>query len=134
MASYNKFEGFAGYLGLGTINLNTDTLYVYLTNNAPSASGDDVVGDLVGITEENTYAKADIQNTFAEASGTGTCTATDVVWTATGGPLEEARYVVVYDDTQASDCLVCWWDYGAAFTVLEDETFTVDFTNLFTLA
>ena len=116
------------------MNLHTDTLYVYLTNNAPSASGDDVVGDLAGITEENNYAKADITNTCTETSGTSTVAAVDVVWTATGGPLEQARYVVVYDDTQASDCLVCWWDYGSAFTVAEDETFTVDFTNLMTIA
>jgi len=134
MAAYNKFEGFVGYLGTGTVDCNTHTFTVYLTNSAPSASADDVVGDLVGITEENNYAAADITNTYSEASGTGTCAAVDVTWTATGGGLEEARYVVVYDDTHASDILVCWWDYGSAFTVAENESFAVDFTNLFTLA
>ena len=132
--AYNKFEGFVQYLATGTVNCHTDLMEVYLTNNAPSASADDVVGDLEGITEENNYAAADITNTCTETSGTSTVACVDVTWTATGGALEEARYVVVYDDTQASDCLVCWWDYGSAFTVAENETFTVDFTNLFTLA
>lgn len=132
-ASYNKFEGFIGYLGLAEVNCHTALFKAYLTNNAPSASADDVVGDLAGITEENNYAAADIQNTYSEASGTGTCVLVDVVWSP-NGDLEEARYVVVFDDTHASDILVCWWDYGAAFTVLNGETFTLDFTNLFTAA
>jgi hypothetical protein len=133
MATYNKFEGFVQYLATGTVNLHTDTLKVYLTNNAPSASGDDVVGDLAGITEENGYAAADVTNTCTETSGTSTVAVVDVEWEATGD-LEEARYVVVFDDTHGSDILVCWWDYGSAFTVLEGETFTVDFTSLMTIA
>jgi hypothetical protein len=132
--AYNKFEGYVGYLTTAATNAHTATYKVYLTNNAPSASADDVKADLAGITEENNYAAADITNTCTETSGTATCACVDVTWTATGGPLAEARYVVVYDDTHASDILVCWWDYGSAFTVLENETFTVDFTNLFTLA
>src|SRR5574343_173157 len=127
MASYNKFAGFVGYLGLGAVNLNTDTLKAYLTNNAPSASADDVLTDLAGITEEHGYTAADIQNTYSEASGTGTLAATDVVWTASGGSFGPFRYVVVYDDTHASDILVCWWDYGSSITVNTGETMTLDF-------
>jgi hypothetical protein len=112
---------------LAAINLNTDVLKVYLTNATPSASADDVKTDLAGITEENGYAAADIQNLYAEASGTGTMTATDVVWTAAGGSFGPFRYVVMYDDTHASDVLIAWWDYGSAITVLTGETMTVDF-------
>jgi len=127
MASFNKFEGFVGYLGLGEVNLNTDLIKAYLTNNAPSASGDDVLGDLAGITEEHGYAAADITNLYSEASGTGTMTATDVVWTASGGSFGPFRYVVIYDDTHASDILIGWWDYGSSITVNTGESFTVDF-------
>lgn len=135
MAAYNKFQGFVGYLGLGAVNLNTDTLMVYLTNNVPDAALDDVKADLAGITEENGYAAADITNLYSEAAGTGTMTATDVPWTAVGGPLEQARYVVMYDDTHANDILIGWWDYGSAFTVLEGESFTVNFAaSVFTIA
>ena len=127
MASLNKFEGFVSYLGLGALNLNTDTLKVYLTNNAPSASGDDVLTDLEGITAEHGYEAKDTTNTYSEASGTGTLGATDVVWTATGGSFGPFRYVVLYDDTHESDVLIGWWDYGSAITVNTGETMTVDF-------
>ena len=116
-----------GYLGLAAINLNTDTLNVYLTNNAPDAALDDVKADLAGITEENGYAAADITNLYSEAAGTGTLTATDVVWTAAGGSFGPFRYVVMYDDTHANDVLIAWWDYGSSITVLVGETMTVDF-------
>ena len=127
MASFNKFEGFVGYLGLGALNLNTDTLKVYLTNNTPSASDDDVITDLEGITGEHGYTAADTTNTYSEASGTGTLSATDVVWTATGGSFGPFRYVVLYDDTHASNVLIGWWDYGSSITVNTGETMTVDF-------
>ena len=136
MATYNKFQGFVGYLGLGAINLNTDTFNVYLSNAAPSASADDVKADLADITNENGYAPADIQNLYSEAAGTGTMTATDVVVTATGsvGPFQ---YVVIYDDTVASpvvDPLMCWFDYGTPLTLANGETFTIDFgASLMTL-
>lgn len=130
MAAYNKFEGFVGYLGLAAINLNTDVLKVYLTNAAPSASLDDVKTDLAEITAENGYPAggSDVTNTYSEASGTGTLGATDVVWTASGGSFGPFRYVVLYDDTHASDVLIAWWEYpGGSITVLTGETFTVDF-------
>lgn len=126
--AYNKFESFVHVLGLGDHELDAHTFNVYVTNNAPSASADDVRADLTGATEENGYAAADVQNTWAEASGTGTMSATDVVITATGsvGPFQ---YVVIYNDTHASDALQCWWDYGSAVTLQDGETFTIDFVD-----
>ena len=130
MATYNKFQGFVGHLGLKLIDLNADLLEVYLTNNAPSASADDVKVDLVNITEENGYAEADILNTYAEVTGTGTLTvglgSGDKVWTASGGSFGPLQYTVVYDETVVApaDPLICWHDYGSAITVLTGETFT----------
>lgn len=138
MASYNKFQGFVGYLGLAAINLNTDTFKVYLSNAAPSASADDVKTDLAEITNQNGYtAPVDIQNTYSETTGTGTMAATDVVITASGGTVGPFQYVVIYDDTVTSpvaDPLMCWFDYGSALTLQAGETFTIDFgASLFTL-
>lgn len=129
MATFNKFQGFVGYLGLAAVNLNTDTLKVYLTNATPSASDDDVKADLAEITAEHGYPSggSDVTNTYSEASGTGTLGATDVVFTASGGSFGPFRYVVLYDDTHASDILIGWWDYGSSITVNDGETFTVDF-------
>jgi hypothetical protein len=134
MATYNKFQGFVGYLGLAAVNCNTDTFKVYLSNATPSASADDVKADLAEITNQNGYtAPVDIQNTYSEATGTGTCAATDVVISASGtvGPFQ---YAVIYDDTHASDILVSWYDYGSAVTLANGESFTVDFgASFFTI-
>lgn len=134
MATYQKFQGWIGYVGLAATNLNTDTYNNYLTNNTPSASADDVLADLVGITEENGYAAADEQNTYSESSGTGTGASTDITWTATSGGFGPFQYVVSYSDTHASDILRNWWDYGSALTPAAGESFTVDYgASTFTL-
>ena len=131
MATFNKFECFVGDLGLKVHNLNTDTLNVYLSNAAPSASADSVKTDLAEITNQNGYtAPVDVQNTFSEASGTGTLAGTAVVITATGavGPF---RYVPLYNDTPTSpaDPLIGWWDYGSSISLANGETFTIKFNN-----
>jgi hypothetical protein len=129
MATFNKFETFVGDLGDKVHDLDADTINLYLTNNAPSASADSVKADLVGITEENGYAAADAIGTWSETGGVGTLAGTDKVWTATAGGFGPFQYVVIYNDTPSSpaDPLIGWWDYGSAVTVLEGETFTVDF-------
>lgn len=129
MATFNKFQGFIGYLGLGAVNLNTDTLKVYLTNATPDAALDDIKTDLAEISAGNGYTAGgeDTTNTYSESGGTGTLAGTDIVWTASGGSIGPFRYAVLYDDTHASDVLIGWWDYGSAITVLDTETFTVDF-------
>lgn len=129
MATYNKFESFALELGQGSHQLHAagHELKVYLTNNAPSASADAVVADLTGITEQNGYAAADVQNGYTESGGTGTLTCVDVVWTASGGNFGPFRYVVLMNEDTAGNMLIGWWDYGSSITVLTGETFTVDF-------
>jgi hypothetical protein len=129
LASYNKFEGFVGYLGLAAVNLNTDTIKTYLSNAAPSTSADDVKTDLAEITNQNGYtAPVDTLNTYSETAGTGTLAGTSFTVTASGavGPFQ---YVVNYDDTHASDILISWWDYASALTLASGETFSVKFNN-----
>jgi hypothetical protein len=131
MASYNKFQQFVEDLGLGVHNLNTGTLNVYLSNAAPSASGDAVKADMAEISTGNGYTgPVDTQNTFAESGGTATLTGTKVVITASGdvGPFQ---YVVLYNDTPTSpaDPLIGWWDYGSALTLHNGETFSIKFNN-----
>lgn len=136
MASYVKFQDFVEALGLAEHNLSTGVLKVYLSNTAPSASGDADKADLAEITNENGYAApVDIQNTWSESGGTATLAATDVVITASGGTVGPFRYAVIYNDTHAADGLVCYWDYGSSITLQNGETFTVDFgASVFTLA
>ena len=131
MATFVKFQDFVEQLGKGVHQLHAagHMLKVYLTNNTPDVNLDAVIADLIGITEQNGYAAADIQNDYTETAGTGTMTGVDVVWTGTGAGFGPFRYVVLYNDTPVApaDPLVAYWDYGSSISVLAGETFTVDF-------
>jgi hypothetical protein len=118
MAAFNFFNDFFERLGKKEIDLNGDTLKVYLTNATPSATDDSVIGDLAEISAANGYSAggADIQNTYTETAGTGTLAAVDVVWTPDGGSFGPFRYAVIYDDTHASDVLIGWMDFGSNIT------------------
>jgi hypothetical protein len=132
MADFVKFQNFVEDLGKGVHDLQAggDTLKVYLTNAAPSASGDAVKTDLAEISAGNGYTAGgeDVQNDWSESGGTATLTGTDITWTATGsvGPF---RYAVLYNDTPSTpaDPLIGYWDYGSEVTLANGETFTVDF-------
>lgn len=139
MATFNKFQGFVGYLGTGVIDLDGDTINAYLSNATPDAAADDVKADLAEITNENGYtAPEDSTNTYSETSGTGTLATTDITITASGGTIGPFRYVVHYDDTVSSpvvDPLMCWHDYGAALTLQDGDSFTINYgASLATLA
>jgi len=131
MATFNKFETFMADLGLKVHDLNLDTLKVYLTNAAPSASLDAVKADLAEITAENGYAAGgdDTQNSYSKVGGTGECVGVDVTVTASGGTIGPFRYVVLYNDTPTSpaDPLIGWWARAASFTLNDGESFTTDF-------
>jgi hypothetical protein len=133
MATYNKFQDFVEQLGKGTHQLHAagHTLKVYLTNATPNAATNTVKADLAEITAENGYPAGgtDIQNDYTETGGTGTLTAVDVVFTASGGSFGPFRYVAIYNDTPTSpaDPLVAYFDYGSSISVNNGETFTVDF-------
>jgi hypothetical protein len=110
----------------------TDTFKVAIHTDAPTVATDDQLADLTQIGGSNGYTTGgeDIQNDATRSGGTVTMTATDVVWTASGGNLGASttgRYFTIYDDTAAGDELMCYFDYGATFTVATGETMTVDF-------
>jgi hypothetical protein len=137
-ASYNKFEGFVGYLGTKVIDLNADLLNAYLSAATPSASGDNVKVDLAEIATGGGYTgPQDSQNTYSESGGTGTLVAIDWTVSATAA-VASFQYVVHYDDTVTTpvvDPLMCWHDYGSAVTLGAGESFTCDYgTSLLTLS
>ena len=141
MVAFNKFEIFSENLSEGVHQLQAagHTLRVYLSNAAPSASGDAVKTDLAEISGGNGYTAGgdDVQNDTSRSGGTTSLTGVDVTFTASGGSIGPFRYVVLYNDTPTSpaDPLIGWWDHGSSITLAEDESFTVDFgSSLLTVA
>lgn len=140
MATYNKFEATSEHIleKVHDFQAAGDQLDVYLSNAVPSASLDAVKADLAEITNQNGYtAPVDVQNDTSRTGGTTSVTGVDVTITASGGSFGPFQYVVLDNDTPTSpaDPLLGWWDYGSALTVLDGESFTVDFgTSIFTLA
>ena len=142
MATYTKYEPFIERLANSEIDLfgTTDTFKAVIHTDAPVVATDDDLADLTQIGGSNGYTTGgeDIQNDATRTGGTVTMTAVDVVWTAAGGNLGASttgRYFSIYDDTHASDALMCSFDYGSTFTVADGETMTLDFgASLNTLA
>lgn len=129
MATFNKFNSFSEALAEKLHNLGSDTLKVMLCLTAPVAANA-VKADLTEISAGNGYTAGGTAATIsssAQSSGTYKLTLADVVFTASGGAIDDFRYAVLYNDTASNDELIGYWDYGSTVTVLSGETFTVDF-------
>ena len=140
MASYNKFQQFVENLGKGVHNFTSDstcsvTVALTAAANAPVATNA-VLADLTEISYTNLSSRVVTGITWEHTTGTATMTATDLVLTATGGAVATFRYVVLYDDDPSSPAnpLIGWYDYGSNLTLAENETLTLDFTSILTLA
>ena len=131
-ATFNKFQDFMEILGKGDHHLDAagDTLKVYLSNEQPLVT-DTVPADAAEITMTNEAnhgaGGADIENDYTESSGQGSLTGVDKTFEASGGTVGPFQFVILYNDTHATDNLIGWWDYGSAITLQDGETFTVDF-------
>ncbi len=108
-------------------NFASDTIKAVFTNSAPSSSNT-VLADITQISAGGGYSTGGFAVTVAlsETSGVAKVTMTDYTFTASGGSVGPFRYVVIYNDTSASDKLVCYFDYGTSVTLADTETFTLD--------
>jgi hypothetical protein len=134
MAAYNKFQDYAEQLNKAVHNWSTHTFKAVLTNSAPVATNA-VLADLTQISNGGGYTGGAGGGltldtvTLTETTGTAKVTIADEVFTASGASVGPLRYVAIYNDTATSpaDALVCWFDYGSSITLLDTETFTIDF-------
>jgi len=128
MATFNKFQAFVEALAEKVHNLGSDQLAVALcaAGNAPVATNS-VLADLTQISYTNLSSRNITTLTSAQSSGTYKLTLQDLVLTASGGSVAAFRYVVIYNDTSASDNLIGWYDYGSALTLNDGDTLTIDF-------
>ena len=137
MASFNKFHQFVEDLSKGVHNFTSDstcsvTVALCAAANAP-VNTNTVLANLTQITYTNLSARV-LQNvTCEQTSGTVHFTADDLVLTASGGPANAFRYIVLYNDdpTSPADPLIGWYDYTSDLTLADGETLTLNFASDF---
>lgn len=102
------------YIGDGTIDLDSHVFKVLLTSNSytPNRSTQTVKADVTGeLSTGNGYTAGGAtlaSVTWTQSSGTATFDSADPAWTASGGSIGPFRNAVIYDDTSASDVLLCY--------------------------
>lgn len=128
MATFNKFNQFVEDLAEKVHNLGSDQLVVALcaAGNAPVATNS-VLTDLVTISYTNLSSRNITTTSSSQASGTYKLVLQDLTLTASGGAVAAFQYVVIYNDTSASDSLIGWYNYGSALTLANGESLTIDF-------
>jgi hypothetical protein len=137
MATFVKLGGFVEHLAEKEHNLGSDQLTVALTNTAPGsestpptgATGTNVLANLTQISYTNLSSRNITTSASAQSGGTYKLTLTDLVLTASGGPVGPFRYVYIYNDTSTSDKLIGYYDYGSEITLADGETFTINFDD-----
>lgn len=128
MATFNKFNSFVEAVAEKKHDLGADTFVVALcaTANAPVAANAQL-SDLTVIAYTNLSSRSvGTATSSAQTSGTYKLVLPDLVLTASG-TVAAFQYVVLYNDTSTNDLLVGYYDYGSAVTLLNTETFTIDF-------
>lgn len=138
MAVYNKFDCFVEDIHNKVHNLASDSLKITFTNSAPDA---DLWTQLSEVTGALDMTNAGATNTLVvtssvETAGTYALIANDLDIVATGDLDAGAlfRYAVLYNSTATNGELIAWFDYTTSISLLNAETFTLDFdpTGLFT--
>lgn len=132
MPTANVFDDFVDRKGKAEINLSTDSFKAMLTNTAPNHATNGVKTDITEISAVNGYTAggAAVTASWAETSaGSGIwrfSVSADITFTASGGSIGPYRYLVIYDDTHASDALVAYVDHGSSVTLTDGNTHTWD--------
>lgn len=127
MATYTKFNSFVEDVAEKVHNLGSDSLKVALTNSAPVASNT-VLTNITEVAYTFCSTRVLTISSSAQSSGTYKLVIADLVLTASGGSVGPFRYVVIYNDTAASDQLIAFYDYGSSITLQDADTLTIDFS------
>ena len=130
MASFTVVDSLRDDLADGRHNFASDTLRWALTDTAPvvtdtvwsasafpppaAANGYPAGGGAITVTSSS------------QTSGTYKLIIEDFTFTATAGGIGPFRYMVMYNDTSASNLLIGYADYGSELTLGNGETLLLD--------
>jgi len=120
------------YIGDGTIDFDGHTFKCLLTSNSytPNRSTQSVLADVTNQVANGfgyTTGGATLGSvTWGQTSGTATFDSADISWTALGGSIGPFRIAVIYDDTAASDPLLCYCVLDSSdLTATDGQTATI---------
>jgi hypothetical protein len=133
VALFSKFDSFSQELANGGHNLGSDLLMIALTS-VPPVDTDEVLADLTEIAYTNLLnnptSREVVTVSSFQSAGNYKLILDDVTLEASGGPMVEFQYVVLYNDTSVGKMLIGYYDYGAGLTIAESETLLIDFDGV----
>lgn len=125
--AWQFFDSFMEDEAEGVHNLGSDTLKVALTNIAPDKATDSILTDITQISSTGGYAAATMTiNSSAQSGGTYSLAHDAVTFTPSGAAFDSARYWVLYNDTDASDHLIAYLDYGISYAAPDGSPWTLN--------
>lgn len=125
MAPINKFYSFVDDLAEARHNFSTDQLEIALTNTAPAYTNTQL-SNITQISYTNLSSRVITTVSSSQSSGLYKLILSDLTLNATG-TVPTFRYIVLFNQTSASDLLIGWYDYGSPVDLVAGETFTIDF-------
>jgi hypothetical protein len=129
MATPNIFNCFTENLAEKIHNLQSDQLVIALSNVAPIATNT-ILTDITEISYTNLSSRNLTVASSTETSGTYSLKINNISLTASGGSVATFRYLVVYNDTAATDPLILWVDYGSGLTLADTEALDITFDSV----
>jgi hypothetical protein len=133
MAAGTQFDVFTADMLAGVHDFTAGTGHEFkllLTNTAPDAGADEVIGDITEIAAGNGYTAGGIpvDVSISSLAAVSRVIVSDETINASGavGPF---GYAVLYNNTVATPNkpLICFWTLDAPITMANGDTFTVDF-------
>lgn len=131
MATLNFFNALYEDLPEKVHNFESDQVTIALCDVAPIAS-DSVLADLSAkVIVYTNLSTRDVTTTdSSQTGGTYTLTLANTTLTASGGPVEAFRYVVIYNSTAAAGNLIGWYDYASSLVLADGESLAITFDQV----
>jgi hypothetical protein len=136
MATFTNINDFVEHLAEGAHDLDTDQLTVALSDTLPSsetsdptADGNGLLANVTQVSYTNLSARDITLVSSGQAAGLYKLLLTDLVLSASAGPVAGFRYVYIYNDGTVvlADPLIGVFDYGSTLVLADGESLTLDF-------
>lgn len=141
MATFQVFAYFKGALGDGSVDLDTQAVFAYLSNTQPDKDNAKYKSQVTEIGAGNGYTAGGVALTSVtwtqqagSPQGIWVFDSADFSWTAAGGSIGPAQYVVLYAKSVSlspSDFLIGYIDYGSTFTITDGNSLNVTVSSGF---